>query len=178
MYNVLAALWPEGVMALRRRTSIYGLNSAVFSFFLICFMLFFSFPPIQSCKVTNISVEVKLLIYLKTPLSNVYVMRIIIWQYFISLSGDIVHKTVKVSSRVALCHGSSMLLWHTVQSCKVLHWICAHGSFQELSLRRSNNQKLTWAAGICTARRRSCWANARWLVPAPLHRPARGLAGV
>lgn len=45
MYYVLAGLQPEGVMALKRPlTSIYGLNSAVSSFFLTFLIFCFSFP--------------------------------------------------------------------------------------------------------------------------------------
>lgn len=44
MHYVLAGLQPEGIMAL---TSIYAPNSAVFSFFLICFFVFFFFADTQ-----------------------------------------------------------------------------------------------------------------------------------
>lgn len=48
MYYVLAGLQPEGIMALTRPlTSIYGPNSAVFSFFLICVFSFFFFADTQ-----------------------------------------------------------------------------------------------------------------------------------
>lgn len=68
MYYMLAGLQPGGAMALRcPLTSVYGRNSALFSFFLICFWEgFFSFPPVQGCKETEISFEVKLLIHMKT----------------------------------------------------------------------------------------------------------------
>lgn len=61
MYYVLAGQQPEGIMAL---TSIYGPNSAVFSFFLICFFGFSFSLTRCSCKVTEIPIEVNTLIYI------------------------------------------------------------------------------------------------------------------